>query len=191
MTMEITGIILAGGKAGRMGGIDKALITVKGKTIIERTVETLRDVVDDIIVVSGNDYNFKGINVTMVRDIEKDKGPIMGIYSGLIASKTEWNFICGCDMPYLNSSIILTLIENIRESEAVVPVADGRKEPLCALYSKRLIEKLQGAIGENILKVSDFLSKVNVEYVSDDLIRKTDLEYNPFFNINYATDIRD
>lgn len=189
--MEITGIILAGGKAGRMGGIDKALITVKGKTIIERTVETLRDVVDDLIVVSGNDYNFKGINVTIVRDIEKDKGPIMGIYSGLIASKTEWNFVCGCDMPYLNSSIILTLIENIRESEALVPVADGRKEPLCALYSKRLIEKLQSAIGENILKVSDFLSKVNVEYVSDDLIRKTGLEYNPFFNINYATDLRD
>ncbi len=188
--MDITGIILAGGKASRMRGIDKAMIMIDGKTIIERSVETLRDVVDDIIVVSDNDYSFKGINVIMVRDIKKDKGPIMGIYSGLIASKTEWNFICGCDMPYLNSSIILTLIENIGESEAVVPVVDGKKEPLCALYSKRLIEKLQDAIGQNILKVSEFLSKVNVEHVSYDLIKKTGLEYNPFFNINYDTDLK-
>jgi molybdopterin-guanine dinucleotide biosynthesis protein A len=182
-------VILAGGKGSRMGGIDKALIKIEGKAIIERIVETIRYVVHNILIVSDNDYSFKGVNVTMVRDIEKDKGPMMGIYSGLISSKTEWNFACGCDMPYLTTSIILTLIENIRECEAVVPLVDGKREPLCALYSKRVIKRLQDAIRGDILKVSDFLSNVNVEYVGDDLLRKTDLECNPFFNINYEADI--
>ena len=99
--MKTTGIILAGGKSSRMG-TNKALLTIDGKTVIERIVNQLEQIVDEIIVVTNPFHDYEFLQLPMVEDKWKGMGPLAGIEAGLNASTTERNLIVACDMPFIS-----------------------------------------------------------------------------------------
>ena len=88
--MKTTGIILAGGKSSRMG-TNKALLTINGKTVIERIVNQLDQIVDEIIVVTNQFHDYEFLQLPMVEDKWKGMGPLAGIQAGLKAATTERN----------------------------------------------------------------------------------------------------
>ncbi|MDQ1278051.1 MAG: molybdenum cofactor guanylyltransferase, partial [Thermodesulfobacteriota bacterium] len=77
-----TGIILTGGKNTRMG-TNKSFLTVGGERLIDRTVRIYRSIFEEIILVTNEPHRYYDIEVTLVTDIVKGKGPMMGIYTGL------------------------------------------------------------------------------------------------------------
>ncbi|WP_346883395.1 molybdenum cofactor guanylyltransferase [uncultured Algibacter sp.] len=135
---NITGIILAGGKSSRMG-TDKGFLILNNKPFIQYSIDALKPLVDDILIVSDNsDYDIFGLK--RVNDITKDAGPVSGIHSGLKASKTELNMVLSCDIPLINSKILQKLIDNIDTVSQIIQVeSHGKSMPLIAIYRKGVI----------------------------------------------------
>jgi molybdopterin-guanine dinucleotide biosynthesis protein A len=152
---NITGIILAGGKSSRMG-TDKGFLKFQGSTFLERIINSMKPLVNDIIIVSNNsDYNeFK---YKRVEDIIESSGPLAGLYTGLYHSKTQYNLVLSCDVPLLNSKVLNILLEGIDDvSEVIQLKSKDSTLPLIAIYQKhclhRCLELLQN--GERRLQVA-------------------------------------
>ena len=130
---DITGIILAGGKSSRMG-TDKGFLMFDDKPFIQHSIDALKPLVSEIIIVSDNDdYDVFGHN--RVEDLIKNSGPVAGIYSGLEASKTVYNLILSCDIPLINSELLKTILKEIDEKSEIIQVESNNKTmPLIALY---------------------------------------------------------
>lgn len=152
---NITGIILAGGKSSRMGS-DKGMIVLNGKKFIEYILSALIPNVNEVIIIANNkNYDYLGYKV--YEDLIKDCGPLAGIYTGLMNSKTEKNIVVGCDIPFITSDLIKYIIEHSNEADIAVPVYKDKIEPLCAFYSKKITTQIHSLIIDNKLKIRDIL----------------------------------
>ena len=95
--MRLTGVIQAGGKSTRMGGEPKALMDVGGARIVDRVVRALREVSDDLLLVTNTPELYASLGLPMVPDVFPDSGSLGGIYSGLAAAPGEAAFTVACD----------------------------------------------------------------------------------------------
>lgn len=134
---NITGIILAGGKSSRMG-TDKGFILLNNKPFVQYSIDALKPLVSEIIIVSDNDdYDVFGLK--RISDLTKNAGPVAGICSGLEASITENNLILSCDIPLISSDILKQLINAIDDTSEIIQIeSNGKTMPLIALYKKQV-----------------------------------------------------
>lgn len=161
--MQITGIILSGGKSSRMGS-DKALLKIDDNDLLSRAIEVCQSVCTDIIISSNNPKHEK-TGHRIVPDEVQNCGPMGGIYSCLKKSATNWNFVLSVDAAFVEVEFIEFLMTEIGNFDALVPVHSAGKEPLIALYHRNCLPEI-----EEMLEVSDFkmrklFSKINVKYV--------------------------
>lgn len=170
----ITGIILAGGKNSRMGS-DKGMLIVDGKKIIERILEAIKPVVDEIIIVS-NGKNYDHLGYKVYSDIIKDCGPMGGIYTALSFSKANKNLVVACDMPFLSSEVLKQIINNSSDCDIAVPEFSGEVHPLCAVYSTICRNKFSQLLAEGQWKMKQALHLFNTKTIS--------FSENHFQNIN-------
>lgn len=107
-------VVLAGGEARRANGQEKYFFTYEGKTFIERLVDSLSGVVDEIIIVARSPVQctrFLTIkNVTCISDIRQGLGPIGGLHAGSLAAGGDLIFVSACDMPCIDPGVVLSLI---------------------------------------------------------------------------------
>ncbi len=180
--LQITGIILAGGKSSRMG-IEKGLIRHRNKYLIEYSIDVLLKVCNQILIsANDNSYNFLGYRV--IPDEIPDCGPMGGIYSCLKKSKTSFNLVISCDTPMINQGLLEHIILNIGDHDIVVPTERNEHyEPLCAFYHQRNIPTLEKFIRNGNFKLRDVFKIVNFKSL---LITRTLSFYKPnlFININ-------
>jgi molybdopterin-guanine dinucleotide biosynthesis protein A len=134
---NITGIILAGGKSSRMG-TDKGSLLLNNKPFVQYSIEALKPLVYEIIIVS-DDSKYDKFGFKRVNDITKDAGPVSGIYSGLEASSTEYNLILSCDIPLITTQVLQKLIDGIDHDSQIIQVeSKGKSMPLIAIYKKEV-----------------------------------------------------
>jgi len=190
MDPEMTGIVLAGGKATRMGGAcDKAFLKIDNETIINRQLRILKQIFKEIIIVTNSTDSYKDTKgVTIISDIIRERGPIGGIYSGLLASHSFYNFVVACDMPFLNESLIRYMISNMRGYDVIMPKIDGRNQPLFCVYSKKCVSVIKRLIKENRLNVGGIFPEVRSRYIKSGHSKKIDAALNCFVNINTKED---
>ncbi len=131
---EITALILAGGKATRLGGIAKHELVIDGRTIFERQVEVLAPRVTEILVSAPKDVP----GYRTVRDAVADAGPLAGIAAGLAAAHDPWLLVVAGDMPYLTGALLDALVAaRAPELDAVGLRVHDLPEPLCCLLGTR------------------------------------------------------
>lgn len=205
-------IILAGGKNERMAK-EKAFLKLEGKSIIEIVIEKVQPLFEEVIVVTNFPKKYKHLKASPVRSnpspsgsdapptvgtsngvrIVKDTiphcGPLGGLYSGLKESKSHYNFVTGCDMPFLKILLIKHLIDNCRGNDITIPKFDGFLEPLCAIYSKNCLKAIKEELNKNNLTIRSFFNKVRVKYIPKKDLLRFDLDLISFFNINTPKDI--
>lgn len=184
--MKIAGIVLAGGQSSRFGE-PKALAIWQGKTFIEHSVEALKEVVTDIVVISHpaitNELSHI-LHVPVVEDIAlyKGNGPLAGLLTGMEFGEADWYIVAPCDTPYVSKAWAMTFIERADETyEAIVPVVEGRKQPLLALYHHRTKEKIEQLLQEGKRSMQGLLSQCNVQYVTAEELQ---LSKELFLNVN-------
>jgi molybdopterin-guanine dinucleotide biosynthesis protein A len=182
-------IVLAGGRSSRFGK-DKAFVKVGDSTIVESLLFPLRLLFDKIILVTNHPEKYRFLGVKTVADKIKGIGPLGGLYTGLINSDTERNFVVACDMPLLNANLIARLI-SIKEGQVVVPRIKGKLEPLHAVYCKSLIPIIQKQIAKGDYKIQNFFDQVKVHFVEEDEVRKFDPDLTSFLNINLQKDLKE
>lgn len=145
---NITGIVLAGGKSSRMG-TDKGFLKLNGKPFVQYSLDALKPLVSEIIIVS-DDINYDTFGLKRINDITKNAGPVAGICAGLEASSTDYNLILSCDIPLINSNILLQLIESIDDTSEIIQIeSKGKTMPLIALYHKSCKDKFSKLLKED------------------------------------------
>lgn len=189
---KLNAVLLAGGESSRFGS-DKALISFAGMTLIEYIYNNLQENFSRVIVIGSKDkYSF--LKEAEIReDIYPDSGPLAGIYTGLYYSESSYNFICGCDMPFLDKDYFDLLKKEKAEkptAEIIVPRFKGYLEPLAAIYKRSLLAKIRLEILNNNLKIKSFYQKSSRRIIKEELLKRNlniDLE-RLFFNLNYPED---
>jgi molybdopterin-guanine dinucleotide biosynthesis protein A len=179
----MTVIILAGGENKRMG-VDKAFLTVAGMPMIEHILLALRPVVHQIIIVTNVPERYRSYHAKVVTDMLDRRGPLTGMYSGLVSSVSEYNIVVACDMPFLNSGLLSYLMGLAPGYDAVVPVVGELTEPLHAVYSKKMLPLIEERIHEDERRIQGIFGRANVRYVTEEEIRRFDPERRSFINLN-------
>ena len=87
-------------------GTDKAFLKLAGVPLIEHVLQALRGIVDRIIIVTNSPAAYASYDALVVTDAFDKRGPLTGIYSGLLNSTDTYNFVAACDMPFLNPRLI-------------------------------------------------------------------------------------
>jgi molybdenum cofactor guanylyltransferase len=190
--LDCTSIILAGGKSIRLG-YDKAFAILDNRTLIKRTIDCLSQISQTILIVTNQDqldsYKAAGLKGNILVDLYAGGGTLGGIYTGLANSATHYNFIVGCDMPFLNIDLVRYLLDLAPGFDAVVPKMDDKIEPLHAIYSRNCIPYIELLQYEEKLRVSQIFSLVNTRYVAKNEITRYDPQHMSFFNLNTKGDL--
>ena len=187
----LTGIILAGGKAGRMKGRDKAFLKISKDKLIELQLRSLKKTFKRIIVVTNSLQRYRNLKgVKLVSDIIPDIGPLGGIYSGLLASKSFYNFVLACDMPYINLGLIKYMYKKARGYDAAIPKINHRYEPLFGIYSKNCLKVIKELLGKKNFKISKIFPKIKLKAISKKEILKFGHPKRLFMNINTQKDLK-
>lgn len=187
-------IVLAGGAARRAGGREKYFFTFQGKTFIERLIDTLQVVVDEIVVVARDPEQCKrfchlGDDIRCIADIRKGLGPIGGLHAGALAVHGEEIFVAACDMPCIHPGVVEMLFDAIGTCDAAIPCWNADMlEPLHAVYRRSaLIRYLEE---HDSLSLRAMIRSINTRYVCMEKIREIDPDLLTFTNINNLDDLR-
>jgi len=190
--LDTSGIVLAGGKGLRLGH-DKVLETVGNRSLLEWVIYRISSLCSDIIIVTAGERNIQQSishpKLKTVVDIFPDKGPLGGIYTGLVASDSFYNLVIACDMPFLNQALLCHMIELSADFDLVAPRVDNLVEPLHAVYTKNCLVPIENMFNQGRLSVNELFSRVRVRYVETEEIDRFDPEHLSFFNINTKTDL--
>jgi molybdenum cofactor guanylyltransferase len=185
-------VVLVGGEARRANGQEKYFFTYQGRTFIERLVDSLKEVVDEIILVARNPEQcrrFEGIEgIRCITDIRTGLGPIGGLHAGSVAAQGDLIFVSACDMPCINPAVISYLFKRIEGYDAAIPVWNPEMlEPLHAVYRKTaLVTYLES---HDSLSLRAMIMNLSARYVPIDEIKKFDPELLTFTNINKIEDL--
>jgi molybdopterin-guanine dinucleotide biosynthesis protein A len=186
---RITGVVLAGGRAARMGGSNKALLSIGSATTLEQILAVFAGRFAGCVVVAPDPLPFMGLPVTVTSDQFTGCGPLGGVHAGLAAVKTDFAFVCGCDMPSLSGPLVEFMASNVRDGRLLVPIRRGRPEPLHALYPVSCLPEVEQAIEEGVRMMLDFFARAPVDYLSEEEYRGIEGAEASFFNINTPEDL--
>jgi len=168
----LDGAILAGGRARRMGGVAKALLTVGGARIVDRQLAVLAPLVREVFVVAPAPLD--GVSLRAVPDLRAGLGPLAGIEAALAASDADALLIVAGDMPALSPSLLAHLSTVAPEADAVAPRIGGRAEPLCARYSRRALPPVRARLDRGELAVHALLDELRAVFVDEATVRALD-----------------
>jgi molybdenum cofactor guanylyltransferase len=183
---EITGIVLSGGRSSRMRQ-NKSLMLFNGKPLIQYAIDALLSVCGKV-VISSNDpvYEFTGCEVWP--DEMPVSAAVIGLYSCLKRSQTDWNIVMPCDMPLIDPGLFLFLLEKIHGYEVVIPVhGDGCIEPLCGLYNRSVLAELEQRLGAEQYGLQEFVVTTRCRMINIGL-QQDFYHVNMFSNVNSPED---
>ena len=178
-------LILAGGKATRLGGVAKHALLVDGEPILARQARVLAPRVAEILVSCGTDAP----GYRTVRDAVTGAGPLAGIAAGLAAATTPWLLVVAGDMPDLRGEV-LDLLCAPTELDATGIRIGGLAEPLlCALRVAAFLPIAEARLARGDVKVSRLLEDhARVRWLDEAAVRAVDPELRSLRNINTAAD---
>ena len=164
--------------------MNKAFLKVAGVPMIEHIVRALRAVADQVIIVTNTPAAYAACDAVVVSDALVKRGPLTGIYTGLLKSTNEYNFIVACDMPYLNTRLISYMSGLTEGYDIVAPKIEGLVEPLHSIYSRRLLPMIESRIQRDIQRVQEVFSEARVRFVTEEDIDRYDPARRSFKNVN-------
>lgn len=184
----VAAFILSGGASSRMG-CDKALLPVSGVPLLLRAMRLLQPLVAELTIVGKPDVHSR-FGLPVVPDDRPGIGPLGGIATALRISTAPWNLIVGCDLPYLVAPFLESLIRRALASaaDALLPESARGPEPLCAMYNRRCLPSIEGALDRGEFKVTRALSHCGVEMLPEAEWKQFDSGGRLFKNMNSPAD---
>lgn len=183
---QVTGVILAGGRAKRMGGVDKGLVPINGRPMIAWVIDALRPQVSEVLINANRNhdrYGEFGSNVVDDGDSEF-RGPLAGMASGMRAAQTPWIAVVPCDSPLIHGHLVARLYAAAVASGARLAAAhDGeRLQPVFALLACDLLPDLAGYLDDGERKIDRWYARQRFESVDFSDVTES------FANINAPQD---
>jgi molybdopterin-guanine dinucleotide biosynthesis protein A len=171
-------------------GQDKSKLLLAGERMLQRQIRLLHSVCRSVAVL-GPPQNFPGLEVPVFPDERAGRGPLGGLYTGLLHTRTEFNLFLGCDLPFMEASFLRYLCRRAleRQADVTVPESHGRGfEPLCAVYRRRALRAVRRRLESGENKVTRAFPRLRCEIVPWQEVSR--LGFNPriFVNMNTPED---
>lgn len=187
----LTVVIQAGGLSSRMGE-DKALKVFLGQPLIQRVVDRLKPIADEMIVTTNrpDEYTFLKASLDSIRlvpDLKPGHGALGGLYTAIASATYPFVAVAACDMPFASPMFFESASRLIVKQEADVIIAktDEGYEPLHALYRRETcLPAIESAIESDQWKVVSWLPKVKVRELSQQEAKEFDSSGLCFWNLN-------
>jgi molybdenum cofactor guanylyltransferase len=193
--MMLTGVILAGGKNKRMGGSPKAFLSFEGEQLIRRQIRTMKELCDEVIVVTNEPrplLQLLGDCVRIITDFYPGKGPLSGMHAAFNLSTNEYVWVVGCDNPSISpaaaSFMHRELVGSVRQ--AVIPMIHGHPWMLHAVYRKSCAEAAQRLLQQPSCKRSDLLASIDWAPMFEDEFERLGIPVNFTGDINTPEEYR-
>jgi molybdopterin-guanine dinucleotide biosynthesis protein A len=160
-------VILAGGKSSRMGGKNKALMRLDGKTYLELIADELSDFEERIL--SGGEKRLADIiSFRHVTDLYHDCGPMGGLYSSLLSSSKDALFVVSCDMPFFRRELAFYIADELNEKDDALIFEDtsGDLHPLCGIYKINCLPVMKECLDQGQLKMLKLIERLKIRSLS-------------------------
>jgi len=193
----MTGVVLAGGASRRMGQ-PKAELMLGSETMLDRQIRLLHHVCRQVAVVGW--HNASGVNfaedpgadvAALLPDALSERGPLVGIYTALCWTRTEFNLVLGCDLPFVNASLLRYLCHSALACKADVTVPQSREaryQPLCAVYRRRLLPLVRSRLAAGKNRISSVFPFVVRRVIAWPEIARAGFPPSIFANMNTPED---
>ncbi len=161
------GFVLAGGQSIRMGR-DKALLLLNGRTLVEHTAANVAAAAGNVTVIA-DPVRYAHLGLPVIADHYSGCGPLGGVITALTVTQQPWNLIVACDMPNAGRSFLEALLtaaaRQPADCECVAPWGLHGVEPLCAVYHRQALAKLQSARERNLLKMQTVTASLQTTFL--------------------------
>ena len=191
---SVAGAILLGGQSRRMGGGDKCLQLLGGKTLLSRIIGVFDPQVHSLLLNANGDPNrFLEFELPVRPDCYgESQGPLAGILTAMkwaADQQVDWVFTVAGDAPFIPKDMVQRCFKSamINKVRLVCVSSNGRPHPVCALWDTSLAKNLESAVVERGVRKIDLWTstiKSAVEKYSADPV-------DPFFNINTPGDLKE
>ena len=168
-------------------GEDKALKTFLGRPLIQRVVERLTSIADEIIVTTNHPDNYRFLNLRLFSDIKPDRGALGGLYTAIASATHPTVAVVACDMPFASATLVETMSRLLVDEEADVVIAKSEEgyEPLHAVYRRETcLPAIESAIAADQWKVISWFPQVKVRVLTSEEIKLSDPQGLAFWNVN-------
>ncbi|MEX9254997.1 molybdenum cofactor guanylyltransferase MobA [Pseudenterobacter timonensis] len=182
---NITGVILAGGRATRMGGKDKGLQLLNGKPLWQHVADALKNQVS-AITISANRHidTYQQSGFPVIKDTLADfPGPLAGMLSVMQQASGEWFVFCACDTPFIPACLVERFVQQREDAPAVWAHDGERDHPTIALINRGLVQDLQNYLTAGERRVMMFMRRSGGHPVDF-----SDLK-SAFVNVNTTEDL--
>ena len=192
----LTVCIQAGGQSSRMGE-DKALKIFLGRPLIQRVVDRLAPIADEIIVTTNRPEAYSFLNQRLIPDLKPGRGALGGLYTAIASATHPIVAVVACDMPFASAAFIEMASQLLVKEEADVVIArvasraeqTGKSnegyEPLHAIYRRETcLPAIEAAIDADQWKVIAWFSKVKVRVLANEELNQLDPAGLAFWNVN-------
>lgn len=189
----VVGVLLAGGMARRMGGGDKCLLSLCGKTLLDHAIERIRPQVSAVVVnANGDPARFSSVGLPVVADsVEGHAGPLAGVLSGMLWTRQNhpqcrWIVSVATDTPFFPGDLVSRFLVEAGDSYPVIVLASSgeRVHPVFGLWPTALAEDLDRALRDGVRKVLDWTGQHEQRSVLFDSLEIGGQSIDPFFNTN-------
>ncbi|MEC7940990.1 MAG: molybdenum cofactor guanylyltransferase MobA [Pseudomonadota bacterium] len=160
-------VILAGGKASRMGGKDKGLVELNGSPLIQYVINKLSQQDVSITINANRNLDSYQAFAPVVSDSFPDyPGPLGGIHAGLKNAATDWVGFVPCDSPQISDDLVQRFCAAVKEESDILVAHDGEfKQPVFTLFHKRVLPKLEAFLERGDRKIILLYKECVTEFV--------------------------
>lgn len=185
-SQEIIGVVLAGGRATRMGGKDKGLQLLNGKPLWQHVADALASQVSARVLSANRHIDiYQRSGLPVYQDTLADyPGPLAGMLSVMQQDRGEWFVFCSCDTPFIPACLVERMVQQRGDSRVVWAHDGERDHPTIALIHRSLIPALQDYLAAGERRVMVFMRQSGGHSVDF-----SDLK-SAFVNVNTLEDLQ-
>jgi len=176
----LTGAIVAGGHARRLGGLAKGLISVDGEPIMTRQLRLLGARCAATLVVGDPAGPYADLGAPVYPDQFPGRGPPGGVHTALVRAHTPWVMVLGCDLPYITGAV-LDGLRALGSHDVCIYRADGRHQPLVSCWRRAVEPTLAAMLAAGSPGFAEIISKLDVRVI--------EAPGAAFFNVNTPAEL--
>jgi molybdopterin-guanine dinucleotide biosynthesis protein A len=168
-------------------GENKALKVFLGRPLIQRVVERLAPVADEVLITTNEPDAYRFLNLPLFPDLRPGRGPLGGLYTALVSARHPHVAVVACDMPFASAPLLVASAGFLQQDRADVVIAETAEgfEPLHAVYRREAcIPAIESAMDAGQWRVISWFPQVKVRRLTEDELRRYDPDGLAFSNIN-------
>ncbi len=189
----LTVVIQAGGQSTRMGE-NKALKPFLGRPLIQRVVDRLAPIADELLVTTNEPADLAFLRLPLIPDLKPGRGALGGLYTALASAHEDFVAVVACDMPFASAALITASTQILEQEAADVVIARTAEgfEPMHAVYRRSTcLPAIQEAIEADQWRVISWFPKIQVRTLTEDELARHDPEGIAFLNLNTPEEFKE